>query len=179
MNTGLIEKTAEETAHRVVLELKKQGMLKDKKETPFQKTEKLLYNYNNFLESVRDREKMIEELENGSVDIKSRSITSFSTAPVSGFTSEAEKKADEIENHKNQIRVTKNFISTIDSALELISGEKYYEIIRMWYFEGKSREEIADYYRVDVKTITRNKNKLINRLQIRLFSDEYITQIFA
>lgn len=179
MSIELIEKTAEETAQRVVLELKKQGMLKDNKETPFQKTEKLLYNYNNFLDSIRDRENMIEELENGSIGIKSRSITSFSTAPISDFTSEAEKKADEIENHKNQIRVTKNFISTIDSALELISGEKYYEIIRMWYFERKSREEIADYYKVDVKTITRNKNKLINRLQIRLFSDEYITQIFA
>ena len=179
MNSDLIERAAEETAHRVVLELKRQGMLRDNKETPFQKTEKLLYNYNNFLESIRDREKMIKELENGSVGIKSRSITSFSTAPVSDFTSETEKKADEIENHKNQIRVTRNFISTIDSALELINNDKYYEIIQMWYFEGKSREEIAAYFKVDVKTITRNKNRLINRLQIRLFSDEYITQIFA
>lgn len=179
MSEELIEQTAEVTAQRVVLELKKQGMLKDNNETPFKKTEKLLYNYKDFIESIRDREKLIEDLENSSTGMKSRSITSFSTAPVSDFTSEAERKADEIENHKNQIRITKNFISTIDAALALIKDDKYYGIIELWYFDGKSREEIAAEYNVDVKTITRNKNRLINRLQIRLFSDEYITRIFA
>ena len=179
MSTEIIEKTAEITAQRVVYELKRQGMLKDDKESPFQKTEKLLYNYNNFLESIKNREQLIKELENDGNVFKTRSITSFSTAPRSDFTSEAEKKADEIANHENHIRVTKNFISTIDSALKLIEDDKYYGIIEMWYFENMTREDIAEFYKVDVKTITRNKNRLINKIQISLFSDEYIERIFS
>lgn len=49
----------------------------------------------------------------------------------------------------------------------------------MKYFEGKTREEIAEHFDVDVSTISRNKNRLINLLQIRLFSDEVIYQIFS
>lgn len=179
MSTELIEKTAEETAKKVVFELKKQGLLKDNTQTPFQKTETLLYNYNNFKEVIRDREKQIEELQKNYSGIKSKSITSFSTASRYDFTSEAEEKADEIAKLENNIRVTKNFISTIDAALKAIEDDPYYEIIRMKYFEGKQRLEIAEYFGKDEKTITRHKNMLISKLQIRLFSDEYIEKIFS
>ena len=72
-----------------------------------------------------------------------------------------------------------NFIKMIDIALNEIEDDPYFEIIRMKYFEGKTREEMAEHYGVDVRTISRNKNKLINLLQIKLFSDEYILQIFS
>lgn len=179
MENVLIEQTAEVTAKRVVLELKKQGLLKDNTQTPFQKTETLLYNYNNFQEVIKDKEKQIEELQNNYSGMKSKSITSFSTDPRCNFTSEAEEKADEIAKLENNIRVTKNFIKTINAALDLIREDPYFDIIRMKYFDGATREEMADHFGVDVKTITRNKNKLINKLQIKLFSDEYITRIFA
>ncbi len=38
----IIEQTAESTAKAIVLELKNQGMIKEKKKTTFQKTETLL-----------------------------------------------------------------------------------------------------------------------------------------
>jgi len=42
-----------------------------------------------------------------------------------------------------------------------------------------SREEIAEELEVDVSTITRNKNRLINTLKISLFSDEVIYELFS
>jgi len=49
----------------------------------------------------------------------------------------------------------------------------------MKYFESKTREEIAEELEVDVSTITRNKNRLINTLKITLFSDEVIYELFS
>ena len=141
-NTQMIEKYIDETIQRYTSELRRQGLLKDNKRTPFQKTEVLLYNYNNFKAAIQDKYEQIEAIE-------------------------------------QSIQVTKNFISVIDAALDILKDDHYFDIIRMKYFEGKTREEIAEHFDVDVSTISRNKNRLINLLQIRLFSDEVIYQIFS
>ena len=79
----------------------------------------------------------------------------------------------------NKVFKSKNFIKIIDNAIDMLKDDPYFDIIRMKYFEGKTREEMAEYYDVDVSTISRNKNRLVNLLQIRLFSDEVIYQIFS
>ncbi len=92
--------------------------------------------------------------------------------------SEAEKAEEMIYAIEQSIQVTCKFINVIDAALDSLKGDSYYEIIPMKYFEGKTREDIAGFFDCDVKTVSRNKNRLINKLQIRLFSDEFIYQIF-
>ena len=84
-----------------------------------------------------------------------------------------------IEMIEFSISTTRNFIKIIDDAIECLKGDQYYDLIRLRYFEGCSREDIAEYFDCDVSTVNRNKNRLINKLQIRLFSDEVIQQIFS
>lgn len=173
-----VNEIIEKTAQAVVSELKSNGLLKDRKQTPFQKTEILLYNYNDFKEAVEDKHMQIETIQEEGVPKKSASITSFSGEQVTYAKSEAEKAEEMIYSIEQSIQVTCKFINVIDAALNSLKGDLYYEIIPMKYFEGKTREDIASFFDCDVKTISRNKNRLINKLQIRLFSDEFIYQIF-
>ena len=69
----LIEQTAQATAQAVVSELKRQGLMKDNKQTPFQKTETLLYNYNNFQEAIKDKYLQIETIQTEGIPKKFKS----------------------------------------------------------------------------------------------------------
>ena len=178
-NTQMIEKYIDETIQRYTSELRRQGLLKNNKRTPFQKTETLLYNYNNFISAIQDKYEQIEAIKKVGLPKRSTSITTFSSSPTYEVKSDIDKTEEKIESIEQSIQVTKNFISVIDAALNMLKDDPYFEIIRMKYFEGKTREEIAEHFDVDVSTISRNKNRLINLLQIRLFSDEVIYQIFS
>ena len=177
---NLIDCTAKRAACEAVLEAKRQNLLVDGKQSPFQKTETLLFNYNNFVSVIQEKEEQIEELRQFGLRQKSCSITSFSgNTGMIEVQSDAEKVEEKIEMIEFSISTTKNFIKIIDDALDALKDDQYFDIIQMRYMEGCSREEIAEHFDCDVKTITRNKNRLINLLQIRLFSDQVIQQIFA
>lgn len=176
MNTvELITKTAQETAQAVVKEFKHKGMIKGDSRTPFQKTEMLLYNYNSFKDAIADKYKQIETITQEGIAKKSCSITSYSgNEGLREIKDDNEKAEEQIAQLEQSIVTTKCFIQMIDNALDVISKDTYFEALKMNYFEGKNREEIANYYGCDARTITRNKNRLINILQVRLFSDDVI-----
>ena len=73
---------------------------------------------------------------------------------------------------------TMKLCGKIEIALEEIKNDIYYEIIPMIYFDNETREYIAEYFNTSTKTITRNKNRLINILKLRLFSDDVIFELF-
>lgn len=72
----------------------------------------------------------------------------------------------------------KKIVEKIDTALERISEDKYYDIIPFYYFEKESRESIAEYYDTTVTTVSRNKTRLLNVLKGYLFSDDVIYELF-
>lgn len=177
---NLINHTVQKAVDNSIAELKRHNLIVEGRQTPFQKTETLLFNYNNFKAAIKDKEEQILEIRQMGLRKKSKSITSFSGS--SGFTevkSDAEKAEEKIEMIEFSISTTKNFIRIIDDAIALLKDDDYYDLIRLRYFEGKKYEEIAEYFDCDVSTVSRNKNRLINLLQIRLFSDEVIQHIFA
>lgn len=72
---------------------------------------------------------------------------------------------------------TKELVKRIDAALEAIN-DPYCDVIRMYYVEGQTREEIAEQYDTTVSTISRNKTRLIDALKCYLFSDDVIYELF-
>lgn len=176
----LIQHTVEKTVSQFIIELKRQNLIAEGKQTPFQKTETLLFNYNNFQAAVKDKEDQIKELKEYGLKKKSNSVTTYmGNSGLIEVKSEQEKIEDRIEVIEMSMQVTKNFINIIDDAIASLTDDPYYDLIAMRYFEGCSREEIAEHFDCDVSTVNRNKNRLINLLQIRLFSDEVIQRIFA
>lgn len=176
----LIDNTVKKAVAETVAEMKRQNLVTKGVQTPFQKTETLLFNRNNFLAAIKDKEEMIEEIKKFGLSRKSTSITSFSGNGGFVETKTDEEKADEkIEGLMHSIQTTRTFLRVMDEALETVKDDMYYELIPMRYFEGATLEDIAEYFDCDVSTVSRNKNRLINILQIRLFSDEVIKMIFA
>lgn len=176
---NLIDCTARKAVEETVMELKRQNLMNDGRQTPFQKTETLLFNYNNFKAALKDKEEQIREIRENGIRKISKSITSFSGDE--GFMStktDSEKAEERIAAIEYSIHSTRKFLKVIDEALDGLRDDPYFDLIEMRYLCGYSREEIANEFGCDVKTVTRNKNRLINMLQIRLFSDEVIKQIF-
>lgn len=174
----ILEMIAVATAKEVVSEFKRQNLIREGKQTPFQKTEILLYNYNNFKQAISDKYKQIETIRVYGLPKKSASVSSFSSQAIV-YKDESDKVDEKIESLEQSIQTTKSFIDVIDSALDTLRDDVYFDIIKLKYFECKGRGEIAEYFQVDASTISRNKNRLVNTLQIRLFSDDVIYQIFS
>lgn len=177
---SLIDNTVKKTVTEVITDLKRQNLITQGKQTPFQKTETLLFNYNNFKAVIKDKEEQIEELRQYGLRKKSTSIPTFSgNAGLIEVKSDAEKAEEKIEMIEFSISTTKGFIRIIDDAIDHLKDDPYFELIPLRYFENATMEDIAVHFECDVSTVRRNKNRLINRLQIYLFSDEVIQQIFS
>lgn len=179
LDKKVIEDTAKATAKEVISELKKQGLIKDNKQTAFQKTETLLYNYNNFMATIEDKYTQIRMIMDEGLSRRSNSVSSFSKQPSYDFKNDSEKAEDKIEMLQQSIKNTQGYIDIIDAAIIKIKDDQYYEIITMKYFENKTREEIAEYFEKDASTISRNKNRLVKTLSIKLFSDDVLQELFV
>lgn len=70
-------------------------------------------------------------------------------------------------------------ILQIESALQVIRNDYYYDIIPMYYMRGVTRDEIAEAFDTSPTTISRNKSRLIRQLSAVLFSSDYIRQIYT
>lgn len=69
---------------------------------------------------------------------------------------------------------TEQMIIRVETALAEIKKDQYYDIIEMYYFGRESCTDIADFYGVTPRTVSRNRTRLIKRLAILLYSDEAI-----
>lgn len=134
-----IQKIIKDTVSEMLFELKKQGLMKDTKHTPFQKTEQLLYNYMNFKQVIIDKQKHIDFIKENGIQKKSKSIVSYSGNYQLDTRNDFEKAEEQIEALENSIMITKRYIEIIDAALSKLEDDNYYDLIRLRYFEGKTR----------------------------------------
>lgn len=72
--------------------------------------------------------------------------------------------------------VTERMCVEVEKALAKIKGDKYYDVIEMYYFDEQPVESIATRIGCSISTASRNKTRLINELAIQLFSDEVIRE---
>lgn len=168
-----------ETVNKMISELKKEKMIKTTEFTAHKKTEQLLYLYPNFKSGIKLKEEKIFEIETEGMQMKSRSITTFSGISGGEFESELDKKENKLNELRESIFLTKKVIGLMEWALETIEGDKHYDIIPLKYWEGKSHEEIAEVLGFEVSTITKNKNRLIGKLKVTMFSDDVIKEIIG
>lgn len=66
----------------------------------------------------------------------------------------------------------------IETAMNTIKDDYYYNIISLYYFDGMTREEVAEHFNTSETTISRNKKRLVDALSAILFSDDLIFQLF-
>ena len=177
-----VKKIIDETVSKTVDELLQQKLIKKKDMNTYQKTEQLLYNYNNFKEVVKDKEEMIEQ-----INMVGLPRTSNSIIPMpqdNGFRetqTETEKITSKIAALESSIALTKNYIKIIDNALKTIQDDPYYKVIEEYYFKGKKYSVIADEWLFPISDVAigKNKTRLVKKLSIYLFSDEVIKELYS
>lgn len=173
-----------EISNIVLNELEARGFIKNNYST-FKNVERILYEYPKLKASINEREKEISELKRYGIQEKSKSITSLSSNSM--------KKAkediidDSIDNLKKHIFKTKVIIKHIESVINTLKNDPYFDIIHLKYFEGKTHEQIAEY--IDKKnnkkettstsTIAANKNRLIESIRPLLLPNDLIGELLG
>lgn len=173
-----------EISNIVLNELEARGFIKNNYST-FKNVERILYEYPKLKASINEREKEISELKRYGIQEKSKSIT--------GLSGNSMKKAkediidDSIDNLKKHIFKTKVIIKHIESVINTLKNDPYFDIIHLKYFEGKTHEQIAEY--IDKKnnkkettstsTIAANKNRLIESIRPLLLPNDLIGELLG
>lgn len=172
----LISNVVKETATQLGLLEKVQalGVTYHSDKTAYQKTEQLLYNYNNFKRIVREKEEEIEEIKRYGVPKRGGSVHTYAGGggTVQGIRTVEETVDDAIRNVQASVEGTVQAICMINEGLEKLKYDPYYKILEMRYFEGRTQEDIALELKCTQKTISVNKNRLIRELSLRLFPDQ-------
>lgn len=163
---------------RVVLdELKERGFLKEDRKSAYARTEALLYSYNRLKEAINSSKREIEELEKYGLPKKSKSVVSLAGGSSAPKEPEYVKIEERIDYLSQSIYRTNLIIEKVNLLLAEHENPRYPSLIKMIYFDGRTREDIADFYRCDVATVSRNKTKIINELKVVLFPNDTINEL--
>lgn len=73
--------------------------------------------------------------------------------------------------------ITAEVLENVEGALHDLEKDPYFDVITRFYFDGQSREFIAQARAASVTTITRNKARLLKELAPRLFADDVIKDL--
>lgn len=154
-------------------QLQKLGVFR-KVNATYKNTEALLYKYNDLKSSIKDREEEIKEIE--TVGLRGKS-TSFIKMSEGSRNEDRDIEQEIIDGLIRDIKKTQLVINRIDRILRKLKTDKYIEIIKLKYFEGKTQEEIAEYFEKDPTTIWRQQKRLINEIKVYLFPNDVLEEL--
>lgn len=169
----------------VIDELEKRSIIKKNCST-YKNTERILYDYPKLKESIKDRKEQIKEYKEFGLPNKSKSITAFSKS--NGPRQEAEDLLEQtVKSLTKDIYKTEVVIKFIDRVLDRFKNDPYISIITLYYFEGKTHEQIAEIFdkrssstkSIASTTIASNKYRLIKELQKYIFPNDYLYQLLG
>lgn len=174
-----------ETINMVIDELQKRNIIKNNFST-FKNTEQILFDYPKLKESIKDRKNQIKDYQDYGLPEKSKSITAISHNPI--HQDKEDIIFSSIQGLKKDIYKTEVVIKFIDSVLERFKDDPYYEIIKYYFFQKKTYEQIATIFDnkkkkndkpIAISTIATNKNRLVRELQKYIFPNDYLYQLLG
>jgi hypothetical protein len=141
-----------------------------RKKNAVEKTETLLLNYENFKRAVEEKHQEIADIKKYGVGMR-RDNVHVQTSTIRGIVLEEETVESAVHNVQTGIDSIVRVICAIDSAMTTLRSDPWYDILEMRYFEGRTQEDIADYYGCAQSTVSANKDRLLKELALRLFPD--------
>ena len=151
-----------------------------KEKTAYQKTEQLLYNYRAFQRIVSERMEEIEEIKKYGVPKKAGAVVEYggnAGGTPSGIVLPEESVECAVKRVQESVQDTVQALALIDKCMEQLKGDPYYCILEMRYFEGRTQEDIALDLKCSQVTISKNKNRLVRELSMRLFPNQVVSEM--
>lgn len=172
----LDDKTKNEIVEQVIKELKEKKLFGVTK-TSFKSAEKMLYSLNVLPEAILSIKDEIKQLEK-----ENQKITKNIKSPTLVLKGTTYNHGDEtlearISELKQIVVKAESQIRLVNSALNKIKDEEYYDIIPLYYFENKTIPEIAEELDCANSTISKYKKKLMNKLKVYMFPNTFIDEL--
>lgn len=73
--------------------------------------------------------------------------------------------------------LTKDLLDRLDGILLDLREEPYFRVIELYYFEENKLDVVAGELGVSTATVHNAKNKIVEKISIRLFADSIIKEI--
>ena len=146
--------------------------------TAYQKTEQLLYNYRGFCRIVEERMQEIEDIRKYGVPQRcgaSGERVQNGNLPQ-GIVLPEESVESAVRTVQDSVQDTVRVIALIDKCMAALAKDPYYKILEMFYFERRTQEDIALEYNCDQTTVSRNKNRLVKEMAMRIFPNDVINE---
>ena len=160
-------------------DLKKEKMFKSKKDS-YEKTEYLLYKYNQLPEAIRFLKEEVKSLEDESKKIPratAKSPTLVLKENEGNYIYGDEILMTRISELKQIIAKTRSYKRMVDKVLKKFKEDEYYPIIEWIYFKNKTFEDIANEFGWATGTISKHKSRLINEIKVYLFPDNFLNEL--
>ena len=103
---------------------------------------------------------------NNPILIKGYSYDKLGTSGFQEVKSDIERISDLRSRIINDINRCEEFIYRVDSAIELLKDNKYYDVIKFRFIEGKTLEETAEELQVSTTTVNKAENELLKELRV-------------
>lgn len=140
----------------------------------FKLTEKRLYAYPILKRNIVRYQLDIEDVQKEDFRKSKDFILFLRNAGTSEKNDLEEIRAERIFNLQQKLVRDEREVKEIETALEEIKKEAYFQIIPMKYFESCPYEGIAEKLKCDVRTVGRNKKRLVEKLILNLYGAEGI-----
>lgn len=160
----------------VLVELRKEGVIDDN----FVRTEKVLYNYPFFKKALVEKRLQLKDLNEYGAPGKSKSIVAF--GGNSGGAGNDPLGIERLESLRtdviDSILEIESYLARVEFALNQLTEEEK-SIVTWRYFEGRSYTVIASRLGVVESTVTRAKNRIINKIKAYLFTTDTLKNLLA
>lgn len=150
--------------------------------TAYQKCEQLLYNYNGFKRIVDECTQEIEDIKRYGVPQKSGSAGGERVMNGNlphGIVLPEESVEAAVRTVQQRVQGTVDAIVLIDKCMAALRTDPYYKVLPMRYFDGRTLEDIGVELGKDTATISRNRVRLVKELSLRLFPDQFVSEIMS
>ena len=151
-----------------------------KPKSAYQKTEQLLYNYRGFKKIVAERMEEIEDIKKYGVPKKGGAVVEYGGdcgGTPRGIVLPDESVEAAVRRVEASVQDTVAAIALIDKCMAQLKGDPYYAILEMRYFEGRTQDDIALELNCSQVTISKNKNRLVRELSMRLFPNQAVEEL--
>lgn len=166
--------TESEVVKIVINELQERNLIKKVKDS-YKNTEYLLNNFDLLNKSISDMKLQIEDLKTYGIRKSGKAAVVVSQNMVK--VDEATIIEQRVSELNQAIHRTQSVINSINHILQDLKSDKYYQIIDLKYFKKLSHEEIAEILECDVSTVSRNRNRLINLIKVRIFPNSFVDEL--
>ena len=78
----------------------------------------------------------------------------------------------DLKNGASIINNSRHILKLLDQAIEFIKDDDYFKIIELLYIQGETVEKTAEKINADIKTVYRQRKRLIKRISIIIYGDE-------